>query len=1204
MSSAEFKFKKATQRWALFCTLSLSTLASIPIVFASYTDAEIRTVETSEESKIREIRNQEILQLRTTLGRRFPVNRQAELYFRLAEIYMEAYHTDYILEGRVHDKKIAAGVSESSMDHSRSQRHLLNGIKACQEILAFKIPFSKLDHIYYFLGFNYGELGEKSESIKYYDALVQHFPNSPFAQEAYRELGEFNFLGGQFRKAISFFEAGIRSVSRSQLEIPPSLPRIRHRLAWSYYRVRDFDRAIQEMKLAIEESQKSGEKFLSLREEALRDMAIFMTETGKVDEAIRYFQSVAGDDQLYPKILEKLGAQYERNVEPLKATQVYESLLKTHPNADASFRVLVKLVDLDLRRGRYKEALSRLKGVKGRPEEDVGAAYQNLRAMIRRTGTENHDKFRKKNDRLALEIAESYYSSYLNVFLKQDDPRHETPEIQMYLADALRELGKSAEASALYRKVVDSKDQRYSKEAGLLWTASLSEAIKKTGNSQKELSDLEKEFVSASDSLSENLGDTTEGREAALRAAQVLAGYDSTRSEAMSRINDMIRKWPKTPQAVTAARLKIQLLGRPDADHAKELKSLIQEYRENLALMQADQEYDKGALKSLIIETQTRLQVLAISENEKQKDFAGAAHGYEDFARDSSQVDLAEKAYRNAINNYIKAEDVESIDRVSTAWLKRFPNSIQASESLRVAATQLLIEGSFEASAKIFEKAGLSGKEPDSLETAGRIYEANQSIFLAEKSWAKYLENFSTGRHRPWIALSLGKLYANSGREGEAAKMYRLCMSSSSDLYAECGIQLGDLYLKSKNFDEAKKTFEQVSRVNGKGPFSPYIGYARFKLAYQLESSAHFPPLELPDVKLKKALDSRLEFLAPLSRAYLSVVDAGGPWSVSALDRLAQWAYQFADEVDQIQVPSNASEAAIEKFKKNLTAISAPLRSKAAYTWSESYAKSVQAELYSSVIPEIADRLADLKVSKPGRAQGYWKKFQLAGVPSDGGEEGAVESFRRVREKLVKNPQDGNAWLDYGNLLWGEGRPGMARLAYDRTLSINRRNSNALNNRAVLLLSQSTQSSSMEVAISASEAAALFREALKNDDFFLPAKINLATLRNYYRHFEKAKNLWEQVLVKVQAPFVYDGLAISLQGLGDSQGALNNLNQATALGAPSKRFALQYHKAVQKLALQNEDSHSQCLSHLNELHSSSLFEFEKMAVERLKRTCQ
>lgn len=1166
---------------------------------AGYSDSEIRAVETSREAQIREIRDQEIAQYRSTLGRHFPENRRAELYFRLAEIYMEAYHTDYLLEGRVHDKRIENGKNEPSIDHSHSRPHLLNGIKACKELLTLGIPFSKLDHVYYFLGFNYGELGDRFESSKYFELLTQRYPNSPFAAEAYRELGDSAFLSGDFHRAIQYFEKGIRGAGAN-------VPRMRYRMAWCYYRIREFEQAIEVMKLAIDESQKSGEKFLSIREEALRDMALFMTETGRVQEAIQYFQKVASDDQYYPKILEKLGNQYERNVEPVKAKQVYESLLKTHPKADVTFKVLVRLIDLEIRQGQYSQVLSRLNAIQfpSNSEGDIDIALQNLRALVRKTATEHHEVFRKKGDKKTLEVAESFYSAYLTYFLSKSDPRKETPEIQMYLADAKRELGKAAEASEFYRKVVESHDPRYAKQAGRLWTTSLSEAIKKSGSSQKVPSELEKELIYASDLLVENLisenqGDASEARDVSLRSAQILAGYVSTRMDSIDRIGEIIRKWPKSLQAVTAARLKIQVLSQAGLDESQ-LKGAIAEYRLNTALLTADRENGKGELEALLKEQEKKLKISAITRSEKQKDYGSAARGYEEFANETQQGDVAEKAFESAIQQYTKAGDFEAVNRVAAMWLKRFPNNSKALESFRVAATQFLIRGEFDGSARLFEKvASASASDAaDALETAAQIHVANDALALAQKDWVLYLERFKNSPQRMQIALTLGKYYEGSGRDGEAAQMYRLCFT---DLRGECGARLGDLYLRAKDIEKAKKTYQQVDRqlksANKSISTSPFLGYVRFKLALQLENEARLERLALPDSKLKKAVESRIGFFGPLSKAYFSAVDAGGPWAVAALSQLGQWAINFADEVDQIQPPAEATDEAVAGLRKALATVSAPVRRTAVDNWHKSYAQSVQAELYSPVVPDLLDRLADLKLDRMARAQGVWGKMRLAGL------DGHAQVIQKVRDKLLDNPKDAVAWVDYGNLLWSNGKPKMARIAYKRARVLSPKNPIVLNNLAVSLVSEVIGAGSIEEVLIATEAASLFHEALEKDDFFLTAKFNLASLQNYYRLFKKSKSLWEQVLVKDRSLDAQEGLAIALQGLGDLKGAEQAFSKMTATGAHPVHFGYAYHEAA-RLSVGGVEGASQCVSRLSEIDSSDLIGFEKDSVERLKKACE
>jgi tetratricopeptide (TPR) repeat protein len=1167
---------------------------------SSYSDTELKAAETSEESRIRELRNEEITQLRIALGRRSPANRRADLYLRLAEIYIETYRSEYLLEGRVHEQRLEKGQEDKLIDHSHSQPALNAGIKACKEILSFRIPYSKLDEVYYFLGFNYSELGDRAQGVKYFDQLTRQYPESSYVGEAYKEMGDAAFDSGNFRKSQAYYELAAKHGT------PENLPRIDHKLAWSYYRTKQFDRAVETMKLAIANSQKNGEKFLSLREEALRDMAVFMTETGRVDEAVSYFQSVVSDKQFYPRVLEKLGRQYERNVEPVKATQVYESLLKTSPDSESGFRVLVKLVDLDLRRGRYREALGRLNGMKlpKGGENETQVAAQNLRAMIRRTATEHHEKFRKNGSRPDLEIAETYYASYLASFLASDDPRHEKPEIQMYLAEVKRELGKSKEASELYRQVVDSHDKRYAKEAGALWTASLSEAIRKTSKtsttsatSAKGLdpSALELEYIDAADRLQDALGDSNDARESALRAAEVLAGYKNTQKDAIKRIQKIISRWPSSAQALTSARLWVQV--EAEKSDEESLKDAMKELRDNQALMAADA-VAGSKLKTLMGDQDTRLKIGVIATDEKHNDFAAAARNYEAFATEANGRELAEKAYANALSSYLKVGDVESVDRVSAAWIKRYPKSPRAIEATRNAATHYLVAGQFELTAKLFDRLGREAGDPESLETAARVYEGLGDHLHAQQLWTAYLAAQPKSPRRGAVAVLLGTSLEAAHLDTEASNTYRIPLNADDEYAPELGTRLADLYFRNQKPAEAKTLYRKVATTKARAD-SPFIGYARFRLAEMMEQETKFEPLEMPEAKLKKSLGQRLEFLEPLSRAYLSAVEAGGPWAISALDRLATWAMNFADEVDNIAPPQGADPAGVAQFKKNLESISHPLRKRAVTTWSEGYAKALSSETLSPALPEMSDRLADARAAKPSRAQGYRGKLRLAGIPADGGEVGKSGAFEKVREKLAKNSQDANAWVDYGNLLWGENRPLLGQLAYERALSLNPRNASALNNRGVALLTSDGQ----ENWFNALRGQILFRDALRQDEFFLPALMNRAALFNYFRLFEKAKPLWDQILPKFSGAEAQDGLAIALQGMGQLPLAEAAFRKAHEAGASDSRFSNVYHEAARHSLGGGADRNEKCLDRLGDLDVTKLSGFEKSAVEHLKRTC-
>lgn len=1182
-----------------------------------YSAAEVQAVESEKEGQIRNLRNQEINQIRITLGRRMAPNRQADLYYRLAQLYLEAYRQEFLLEGRAHEKRREAGSRDLTIDRSRSKPYLALGIKACHDILKLRLNYPKLDEIYYFLGFYQSELGKSAEALKSFKVISDRYPNSPFASEAYRELADEAFRKNNFRKAVGFYEAAARKAVAQKSE---NSPRILHRLAWAYYRTRQFAKAVQTLKDAIARTTQDQERFISLKEEAMRDMAVFMTELGQVDEAISYFQSIATDQNFYPKTLERLGKQYERNVELAKAMQVYESLLKTHPDDEAAFRVRVKLVDLDLRKNRFKDALARLKSAKLyiNGESETQTAWQNLRAMIRRTATENHENYRKKGAKAGLSIAEDFYTAYLTQILPLEDTRNETPEIRMYLADVKRELGKAREASELYRVVLEGGDKRYAKEAGALWTASLSEAIKKApqAKSKTEPGELEKEFIEAADRMQEALSDLPEGREAALRAAQVLAGYSATRKEALTRLEKIVEKAPGSAQAVTASRLWLQVMTdaipseerMSDSSEGSDLKETAEKLSKNAALMHSDRAQG-GKLAAQIAEIDTKWKVSRISSLEADKDYEKAGKEYEAFAASATKLDVIDKAYEGAMSSYSLAEDSEAVERVTDQWAKRVPKSQKRTDALKSIATQSLIRGQFSFSALLFEKIGRQEKDPDSFETAARIFEGAGESGRSRKILETYLELFPKAPRRYWVALTLAQDLERSKSESQAGSYYKYCMTGGGALETECGARLGDLYLKTGDIARSKEVFKRMGQIRvASGVSSPFVAYARFRLTEFLEKETQFEPLKLPESQLRKSLAQRLKFLEPLSRGYHSAMEAGGPWAIAALDRLAGWAYKFASELDAVQPPSQFTDIALKNFRASLKQVSDPLRRKALDTWYDSYQKANDLELLSPVVPFISDRLVQMQ--RPGiyRAQGFRGRFRIGGMSSDGGQLGQKDALAQVREKLLKNGKDAAAWVDYGNLLWGASRPLLARIAYERALSIQPKNVAALTNRAVVLLSLPTVNFMGENPgdsegdwLRALEANEAWKEVLKIDEFDLAAKMNRAYLLNYYRLFKRSKQLLDQVVGRVNQPDVLASYAIALQGIGQGSLAQQNFKKATDLGRiDSSQFSDRYHHAARIAETDAEG----CLDALSDISKKELGGFELFSWTRLKQSCE
>ena len=1192
------------------------TLAN-PALAGSYTRKELVSQQNPTEARVRDLRDAQVQQIRTTLGRRNPSNRRADLYLRLAELYLEAYRADFILEGRVHEKNLeSAKAAPKTLQRDFSKSSLRAAIDACSRILELNLRYEKMDQVLYFLGYAYSELDEKSRAETYFHKLAKEYPRSPMAQDAYREIGETAFEDRRWHDALDAFESSLKSDRKRE-----SAARVLHRMAWSHYRLKQYDRAVATMKESVQVASTYGESLLSIRDEALRDMAIFMTETGRVEEAISYFQSVSGDRSFYPATLEKLGRQYERNVEMVKAIQVYESLLKTNPEDEATLRVRAKLVELDLRNnkpavaaGRVRDARLDSRVFKDKGSQETRAALQNLRAQIRRTATESHERYRKKGNVQDLATAEIFYETYLNPLLEAWDPRREIPEIRMYLAEIKREQGKVKEASELYRKVIDSEDPRYSKEAGALWTASLADAIRRdsksvpAGNgSRLDPSPMELEFVEAADAMQDNLGSTQEGREAALKAAQVLGGYTNTKRDAKKRAARMVEKNPRSSQGQTAARLWLQLVSDElptdlakieDSKAASELQDVMGDLRKNKDLM-AEDKSKGGKLADSIAQLESRLKAGSIAERERSHEYDDAARGYEEFARASKDGSTAEKAWASAFDNWVRAKSLVDSDRVLTEWARRHPKSVKPLDAGRFLATQALIDGDLKRTIDGFERvASLDASgAAEAWNTAARVAEASGESARAITLWERVL-NSSTAplSLKATVALSLGQLHAREGREPEAAQAFRRGMGDTSSTTVEaleCRLALGNLYQRSRDLPKARSEFEALAALKGIGP---YRAAALFAIArMDLDQLGAPPALQLPEDALKKSVQARLGYLEKMGKLLGPVISAGGSHGISALHLLSLAAWKSADDLEHLEFPKDWVAERKKALEAGIPAVAKPLRSQALEQWKTAWDRAQKDQLFASDLPAISDRLAHAGVASVFRAQGTRLRWRLAGLSPDGGEDGNQTALSKVRQKLTGSPKNAGLWVDYGNLLWGEGRLGLARLAYDRALGLNSNSASALTNRGVLELQN--VASAPEDPILALRASEYFRRAVSAEDFHLPSRLNLGSLMNLYRLFGGARPFLEQVVTKATSPDAWDFLAVSQAGLGQMADSEASFVKADSLGGLPTRFVRLYHRAVREAGCDGKRSI------LGEFKIAELQGFEKEAVLRLTEEC-
>ena len=1159
-----------------------------PAAIAASLEQEYQGVQSTKELRIEKLRNEEIKAVKMALGLRNPENRKAELYLRLAELYLEAYRADFLLEGRINEKALKSNPSAPFV-RGRSREDLRNGIGAAETILKLNVNSPKLDQIYFFLGYNYGEYGDKKKSSFYYKKLATEFPASSFSIEGVRALADEAFQTGDFPEAERQYEIAVKKT-----DDPAQQARIYHKLAWCYYRQRRSQDAVNTMKRAIEIARApgGGDKLLSIREEGLRDLAVYYAELGRVDEAIDYFRDNAGGNEKLVKVLEKLGKEYERTGQIEKAKQVYEVLLKTDQRDESSFRVAVKMVDLDLLKENFEVAAARLEKIEvpKSTDPDTQIAVVNLKRQVRATAVGNHDRYNRKDDkkegRKFLDAADLFYTIYLNKFIPSDKAsKTELNEIRMYLADVKREKGEPGAAAELYKKVIQDKDEKYAKQAAQLWVGSLDSELKRRRKAGEKLgsepSGLERDFVEASDLLERSIPDSFESREARYKAAYYLSEYPSEKATAIKRASSLTKDYPNQPQGVFAARLWLKL---------ETTKATYNELARDPTLLDTDFRM-KGELRKDLEIAAHNLRVSEISGFEKSKEFDKAGKAYEEFARNAKDEKEAENAYIGALGSYAQQGDSEQVIRVMKEWRARYPKSALIEKSVKTEATKLFIRGLYSDSAEMFLGIGKLFYDRASFYVSADLFNGAIQYKKAIQVLRQVLALAQSDEERAAIFKKIALISIDDRDDAGILQNWKECAEMNGSLKAECLCQLGNFYLSQQDLKPAREKFESVVAIrSGPSGKSLYKAYAQFRLAQLAEKEMKREPLEFPEERLKRAYESRISEIGPVLAEYQKASALEGPWGIAATERIGDMALELSTDVENVLSDSRANP----ELKKGMMELVAGFNKQAIDLAKGSYQKAQKEQVLSPALPILQDRLVDAGIGGMKHSQGARSGIKLIGMDPDGGKPGREESLKKVRDTLLKNRDDALAWIDYGNLLWGQGKPGLSLVAYDRSLALKTRYADAQNNRAVVLLSDL----GIESWVAANEAVNLLRMALKVEPGNSAALFNLGHIFNYYRLYSLALPHLQNVSRKVRIAEVYDELAVSYWGLGKKTETSVNSKKADSLGLKAERFTRKFREA----SMAKGES---CLSLLGEISGGAdLKGFERVSVNRMKQRCQ
>lgn len=154
------------------------------------------------------------------------------------------------------------------------------------EVVVKRFPrYKGLGEVYYILAYNNKELGNNSKAMKYFElAAGKSGSSSKIALKSKTALADFKYNSAKYKEAIPLYEASLSKTDERWWT------KDAFNLAWSYYRVSQYDKAINLMR---EIHKKSGnDKYVNMKSQVERDIGVFYVDAGRMPDAIKFYESL------------------------------------------------------------------------------------------------------------------------------------------------------------------------------------------------------------------------------------------------------------------------------------------------------------------------------------------------------------------------------------------------------------------------------------------------------------------------------------------------------------------------------------------------------------------------------------------------------------------------------------------------------------------------------------------------------------------------------------------------------------------------------------------------------------------------------------------------------------------------------------------------------------------------------------------------
>jgi cellulose synthase operon protein C len=897
--------------------------------------------------------NQAIRSLQSILKKQKGTPAEADLWYRLAELYMRRAKSGrfFDLSRNSGDAAIAARFAPPEVQNETAVGNLKRAIGIYLKIDRDFPKFREMDAVLFNAAFASQQIGLKKQADALYYKVVTNHPKSPLVPDAHLALGELKYESQNFKGALEHFVL-IQKYPQSRVYSYGM-----YKAGWSFYNLHQTDKAIDKMIEVVkyhDPKNANGRKVShNLRGEAIRDLTIFFEETSSPDKAIAFFSQFITSAELADVVI-LLGQLYDSHSKHKEMIVFLNDFIKATPNSAKRVKAHILMVSANESLRHRREVLHQLKELDQVCKQDSSWATENASIYDESC---NYD-FAKAN----IEVAKKWWDLWLKnkngaaseaakelagltqqafkIHLDREDPLKPDSKSRYAYAELLFQVENFRMASEQYAHVGEkTADTQLQHDANYAALVALEKAVEK----KKESGDDEKLLA-----LSQNYLLKHPQGEHAIQV-QFKVGFLAYEKNDLNEAEKWLKPLAASEKSGEFKRKSEDLV--LDILNARKDYKGIKEFSKQIAAQTKD-DSRKASLTKIMQEAD----YTEIQEFSKAGEKAEASQKLYAFYRENKSSPLAKDALWQAMSlSYSSGRIVEGAD-LAREYAAAFPDEAKTLDALKDAAKAYTESGHVLLAAQTMELIVQKsmGKSPKDVNT---YTDASAELYLLEGNKKQAISSFN-------------RLLADANKETQGKILSRILVTMK-------GQEDSAEYLK----------IEGKLQALGQEPYASEINFKRVQAlwdakkpvdAFNAAKALVAPDRGIPDevrakARLIQAKTLELEFLQQSTKTTIEKLSLILSLKTEKLDK-AQTAYMTASKLSQNpNVQLEALQGLNRIYKNYVETVSHPIIKT---NLKEDELKAVEGELAKLTAPiaekmqETGKRLTRLaKESKASRSE-------------------------------------------------------------------------------------------------------------------------------------------------------------------------------------------------------------------------------------------